>query len=109
MISFDETIGLTNPSLTLTDDDKVDALIVFLCESHLETHGGYPHDCMELRGWVIVADLDDFKDRNQTILRTYRRRTLIAWYDAAVRMMGEEPDLDIVSTLFETAPDEDHP
>lgn len=106
----DDLPGLADPSTNRADDEKVDAVIAFLTESHLDTFGGYPHDYMEFRGWVIIADLDDGKERNRTVLRTYKRKTLIRWYDDAVSEYGGSPDDEdstFIDALFETQPDED--
>jgi hypothetical protein len=112
----EQLIAYVEPSLRHTDDDKFDVIIAFLTEDHLDVFGGYPHDWAEVAGKVIVADLDDRKDRQRTELLIYDRRTLIEWYDDAVRWLAQEtadrettydraPDLE--EALHETRPDED--
>lgn len=86
-----------------TDQEKLDYIIVFLTERHLDLYGGYPLDWAWIGNTLVVADLDDGKDRNRTELRQYERDKLIAWYDAARKLA--DGDDDMTDALYETAGD----
>lgn len=105
---IDQTPGLQNPSACLSDDDKVMAVVAYLTESHLDLYGGYPYDWIAIDQWLIIAELDDGKDRNRTSISTYKRKTIIDWYDSAVHQLDCGAD-DIIDALILSMPDEDQP
>ena len=69
----------------MKSDTRLEQIITYLTESHLELFGGYPHDYAWVGTTLVVADLDDRKERNQTMLKTYERRNLLEWYRRAKR------------------------
>lgn len=71
----------------MTDEKKIERMIEYLTESHLLAHGGYPYDYEYEDGddHVLVAELDDGKDRNRTLLIRYETQKLIDHYDRAAQ------------------------
>ena len=80
-----------------TDENKLERMIEFLTESHLDVFGGYPYDYEWVDDTLIVAALDDAKERHRTLIGKYNREELIDWYDRAVDMFETENE------TFETA------
>lgn len=62
---------------------KTERVIQFLCEEHLWIYGGYPYDSCVLADQVVIASLDDAKERNRTSLEFFSLSLLNDWYDRA--------------------------
>lgn len=87
----------------MTDQEKLDRVIEYLTESHLEFHGGYPYDhgIIEDAQTVIVASLDDSKDRLRTQLETYFIPDLMVWFDEAAEIMRGDPECEFFEAMDE--------
>lgn len=85
----------------MTNDKKIEKVIEHLTESHLETHGGYAYDYQWIGEYLVVAGLDDAKERNRTKIDTYHRGNIIAWYDRAEAFLKDNP-VHLSDALFET-------
>jgi hypothetical protein len=85
----------------MTDDEKLERMIKFLTESHLDVFGGYPYDCVWIGDTLVVASLDDFKERHRTQIEKYDRKKLIDWHDRAVEFVEEEGET-MRTALWET-------
>ncbi len=81
---------------------KLEKILEFLTESHLDCYGGYPYDAAKIGTTWIIASLDDFKDRNQTKLEMYKEDALVQWYDRAVEFHRENPKEDFETCMYET-------
>lgn len=68
----------------IDDQTKIERVLKWLTESHLEMHGGYPYDYFIDRQIVWIAALDGGKDRARTSLWSYRITDLVCWYDNAL-------------------------
>lgn len=71
------------------DEHKMDRVIQFLTQGHLESEGGYPYDYLEEGDVFYVAELDDGKERQATLIKTYSHKYLIDWYDRAHCYLSE--------------------
>lgn len=84
----------------MTDGAKIEAVIEFLTERHLECNGGYPYDYRIIGNHLIIAELPaDLETR----LSVYLLDRLPAWYDRAEaerEEMGE--DFDLFEALADT-------
>jgi len=69
--------------VNLTKDD----IIEFLTEDHLSIFGGYPHDYDWIGDTLVVADLDDAKDRHRTMLRKWSSKAIDEWVRDANRLL----------------------
>jgi hypothetical protein len=87
-----------------TDKAKLEIMVAFFTESHLDIHGGYPHDYIWIGDTLVIADLDDGKDRNRTQIVTYKRAKLLAWYSRAEHFSKKFPDESFSTCLHETYP-----
>jgi hypothetical protein len=87
-----------------TDKDRLNTMIEWLTENHLDSLGGYPHDWKWIGNTLVVADLDDRKERNATLLVTYQKIELLRWCKRAEKFMSERiDDMPFEDCLFETA------
>lgn len=77
----------------MTSEEKLERVIAFLTDSHLETYGGYSYDYVECCDVIYVASLDDSKERCRTLIESYRKEHLVAWYDLALAYLKEDEDL----------------
>lgn len=99
--------ALLRPTYQWESSKKVAAIVQFLTESHLFAFGGYPHDYMIIDDkWLVVADLDDGKERNRTSLYALKLSTVVKWYDEAVREWDDSRDCweDFSEPIAETKP-----
>lgn len=86
-----------------SDEDRLNTMIEWITERHLDIHGGYPLDCTWIGKTLAVADLDDRKERNQTLLVTYKKNNLIQWCKRAERYRAtSNPTLNFDECLWET-------
>jgi hypothetical protein len=90
------------PKKFKTDKNRLDTMVEFLTESHLDVFGGYPHDYRWIGQTLVVADLDDGKERNATQLLVTNRSALIAWCKRAEKYQTKFPNSDIEECLYET-------
>jgi len=86
-----------------TDKDRINTMIEFLTESHLDTFGGYPYDWLRIGDKFIIAELDDGKERNCTMLRTYKKSQMIAWCKRAEKYREKHTVTKFEECLYETA------
>lgn len=89
----------------MVDEDKLERVIEHLTTSHLETFGGYPYDHSWIGSTLVVAALDDRKERNATQIETYDYKALLRWYDQAVEFAEQEGE-EMETAFYETAPEE---
>jgi hypothetical protein len=88
-----------------TDADRINTMVEFLTENHLDNHGGYPHDSIWIKDTLIIADLDDGKERARTMIVTYKKDTLIKWCKRAEKAKKDWwPNEDFATCLWETYP-----
>ena len=78
------------------DPNEFSKIIEFLTESHLESNGGYPHDYAFVAHHLVIADLNEAKERNQTQLKVYKFSTLRKWLRRA-RKYAERCGIDFDS------------
>lgn len=74
----------------MTDDEKVDFMVTYLTEHHLEAWGGYPKPGRWFGDVFVYCDTRGDTDKWDEIC-AYRRADLIKWMDAA---LAEEKDSD---------------
>lgn len=83
-----------------TDEQKLEKVIEFLTESHLDSDGGYPYDySTHFRGYIVVASLEY---DGSTQIDVYKKRDLIRWYDRAIRFQKHYPEEDFKMAMMET-------
>ena len=92
-------MGLSN-----TQQAKLDKMIEYLTTGHLESFGGYPYDYGIFGKSLVVASLDDAKDRQRTSLDTYKIKDLLAWHDEATALAAEE-NLGWIDAVIATMPE----
>jgi hypothetical protein len=76
----------------ISNEQRLDELIEFLTEDHLDTVGGYPYDYCWLEDKLIVAGLDAGKEYNRTQVEIYDRKQLLAWHKRAERFAKKYPE-----------------
>jgi hypothetical protein len=75
------------PVKKLTQEEKLDRVIQWLTEGHLESEGGYPYDYETHAGRVFIASLEDDLE---TELLSYDLKALEKWYDRAAAYVAEQ-------------------
>lgn len=63
----------------MNSQEAIDKCAFALSTRHLAAHGGYPYDTMQTDDSLIVAELDDGKDRNRTVLCAYSLQDCEEW------------------------------
>ena len=91
---------------TIVDGVNVAELVLYLTEGHLDGFGGYPHDYEWVGDHLVIADLNDGKERNQTQLVVIKRSVLADWELAARAFMAEYDEFDYEESVEETRPEE---
>ena len=86
------------------DDKRIEKVLEYLCESHLETVGGYPYDWIEYQGQYFIAELDGFKEYGATLIKQYSREQLLTWYEEAKQYRRETRNADWEEAFGETTP-----
>ena len=84
---------------------RVVKMIKFLTESHLDAFGGYPYDWTIIGDQVVVAELDDGKDRQRTQLAIWTVPELLAWHDRAVAEQAADVECDWIDACLEAYPE----
>jgi hypothetical protein len=80
---------------------KLDLVLEFLTESHLEIDGGYPYDQAKIGScWVIAGLSSD----GSTEIQAFEEDDLIDWYDRAMAFLAVPEhafEFDLASALYE--------
>ena len=85
-------------------DPRLEKMVKFLTEDHLETVGGYPYDWDIIGKRLIIAGLDPGKDYAATSLSSFRVGDVLKWHDRAM-LARQKDDLTWEEACYETWPE----
>ena len=88
----------------MNDKKRLDEIIEFLTETHLDTEGGYLYDHCWIGDTLVIAGLDPGKENLRTSIDTYTRRSLIAWHKRAEKFAAEHSKESSEVCFWETYP-----
>lgn len=75
----------------VSDKDKLNSITDLLLNSHIDIIGGYPYDYTWVGDILVIATLDDRKERNATKIEKYTRKQLLKWYAKAFKLNPKDP------------------
>jgi len=67
-------------------------IVLYLVCGHLDNFGGYPYDYEWIGNELVIAELDDSKDRCRTLITRHPEAFIVQWAANADEAIREDED-----------------